>query len=1289
MKNEQTPRSLADAVKARLYPPRPGADEELVPLVAAFADACAESPEAAASARASNEMANHLLSLLETRQDKSLLKAALLALLASGRLGRQAACRFIRSGSTALEQLAPLVGTLPERLRLFLLQELLREPHEEEKPLLHWARQQLAPLASAPEGEIAAFLEALDAEGDAPNHLLRATLLSGSFPETLAARLRKRPAQHELEPLCRRARALGLRAVLRELARAAAVHAAQGSPPATAVVRLLASALDPEDPTPAKAFQSMLSSGGEQAALAGLEGLARLSWPKAGRALALLHGKFPALRPRLAVKAATLPHSALCSCLAALPANQRQDFLARIFAVAASLDPDTVQARLAEDKTQDPAEAKSLASYTAGRKKAALAGIKRRTMPPSPAGPLEAGAPGLLGRLFKKKEQTFAEAVEAALSPKDRDFPGAEFSGALTSRSLTRLGLAGAWFSRAQFIKVSFSAVDFSRATFQQADFTGCTFTNCVFSGAILLSAVFAECEFRNCDFTETALEDCAFDQGRMERSFLSGALLKSVNFSGFRMEHVSFNQCQLQECVLTSTRMVHCALSHSQLLGCRMEGAELSGFCAVRSALVHTDIRCASCSHATYEDCFFLGSDADAGAFELARLAHLMAAAEALEAAPPKPPPSLPPGLAAACADLFARRLDISRQVAALLANNQRRLELCLKRMAGVDCFRLVPYLLHTDLMEQLLGIEAPPCRLAGYTPGPTAMDIASRTFKGFAPTPPRGQPVLIQGLYAMGSVGSVAQTRSSDVDYWVCYDAATASPEALSGLRAKLDAITAWSMENHGLEVYFFLMSMDDVRANAFGFSDKESSGSAQAILLKEEFYRTVLPVAGMLPAWWAAPAGCTAKAARAWLGAARTFPRQGQPRFVDMGHLTPIPRDEFFGASLWQIVKALRSPYKSVMKLGLLEKYSSHPEGLMLADRIKRGLLLGRRAVQDADPYVALFRELRDYYREVKDADTVRLLTEALLLKAKVGEYDFLFGFPAGQEEYSLLEFLFGPGKATAARVKNLGHRWSFAKSMQIGSTVSRFMTATYKRIQARLGAGAEGGRRRVRITPEDMTRLGRQIAANFAVRRHKIMRVPFLGDLGYHELHFLAEKAPGKPTIWAVQGKGKAEGKRSVKRLEPIFRAATPATLFAWLVVNRLFNRSTLVDGEATIAPLSAPDIKNFLARLHATLPHGEVFEPEPDAYLDDERVTRAVILVNLLAPADANKIVSLDVIYATNWGEVYCQPGLGPDKLLQKDTRAWLARELAHDCTLPREVAAVYPKRAQCPRLRGL
>ncbi len=1283
MKNEPTPRILADELKKLLYPPKPGETLNFAPLVTRFNKLCADSPRTVPDvARAQNEMANHLLVLAETKQDKSLVRAALQGLLDSGRLGRHAACWFVKSTVISLKQLAPMVANLPHRLRLHLLQELLRDPELEDKATVQWAWQQLEPLTSSPPEEIRTFLEEISLTGDTLSHPVRRIILAGTFQDWLLKRITSHSSS-EFTSICRTIHALRSQEAIRKLA---TFVAKGGAIPDSEEIRLMTLAGDQADPTLAKAFQTLLTQDDEHAALAGAEGLARIAWPKTGQAFALVYRKYPNQRERLAVKAATLPHACLTAFLKTLSDKQRATVLAHIFAVAARLAPGFALDRIAQTPGMDPVTAKGLKNFVTAQKKKSLAGVKRRAMPPDPGAPVGLEKRGLVTRMFSEKQQTLPEILEMVHSPKDKNLPGSEFSGALTSRSLSRLGLEGSYLKNAQFIKVSFSAINFSHCHFSEVVFTGCTFSNCNFSNSIFRSTSFADCQFKNCEFTDAAFEDCSLEKGRIERCFLSGALFKATTITAIRFRYSSLTLCQFQICTFNSTQFKASALAHCQFISSPINGTEFFDCGFSHISFVFTDLTSTVLTRSSIEACSFVESSSDCGTFEQARMSDLLSKSSALEIKPVALPKiaAQTGSFLASCVDLWSRRLEIARFYAPLLLNNQRRLEHSARNMTGEDCFWLVPYLLHNDLIDQKLKIAgAPLCRIEGYTPSYTTLSLASRYLKGYTPTAPTASPLAILGLYAMGSVGSVAQTRASDVDYWVCYDATNATQADLAGLKAKLSAITKWAMETFELEIYFFLMSIADVQANKFGLSDKESSGSAQSILLKEEFYRTVVPVAGLHPAWWATPPGVSEPALYKWLAVIKTVPRVGASRFIDMGHLSPIPDEEFFGASLWQIVKALHSPYKSVMKLGLLEKYSSHKKTLMLADQIKLNLVCQQREVERVDPYVVLFRELRNYYRDINDKETVKLLTEALLLKANVGEFDFFFGFAGTFEQHSLLEFLFGVGKVNESRVRSLGQAWSFSKSMQIGTTVSRFMTATYKRIQGKLSQG--GKTTHASITPEDMTRMGRQISANFARKKDKVVRVPFLRIKGYSELRFTADKSPGKKTIWVVHGRTLNKSNKSTTSLEPLNKSHSPATLLAWLVMNRLFAPKTLVDGDSSIAPLSAVDIKNALAKLHAFFPYDDIFELPPNDYLGPEQVTKAMLLVNLSQPPEVNQVACVDVIYATSWGEVFCLNVQSPNAKIKKNVQAWLA-DILPRTTKATQIKAIYPKRSQCPRL---
>ena len=213
------------------------------------------------------------------------------------------------------------------------------------------------------------------------------------------------------------------------------------------------------------------------------------------------------------------------------------------------------------------------------------------------------------------------------------------------------------------------------------------------------------------------------------------------------------------------------------------------------------------------------------------------------------------------------------------------------------------------------------------------------------------------IQSLTLIGSCGSIGHTRFSDLDYWVCVDPDVSPAYKPHLLAQKLRKISDWAAENHGLEVHFFLMNVSDVRANFMGALDEDSSGDVMPSLLKEEFYRTLLHVAGRIPLWWAMPAGIDDITYR---HIAEDLSSLDVTAFnphdcLDLGypHL-PGPR-ELLGAAMWQTYKSIRDPFKAIIKMVLvLEEVDSDLKAPLLCEQVKEALFRAEFPELPVDPY-----------------------------------------------------------------------------------------------------------------------------------------------------------------------------------------------------------------------------------------------------------------------------------------------------------------------------------------------
>jgi adenylate cyclase, class 1 len=150
------------------------------------------------------------------------------------------------------------------------------------------------------------------------------------------------------------------------------------------------------------------------------------------------------------------------------------------------------------------------------------------------------------------------------------------------------------------------------------------------------------------------------------------------------------------------------------------------------------------------------------------------------------------------------------------------------------------------------------------------------------------------IQGLFIISSVGSLAQTSDSDIDYWVYINEDNFSKSVLSRLQKKLETIEKLSWTEFKIQIPFFIVGITRARNNDFSGSTIESSGSAQSRILKEEFYRTMIHVAGKIPLWAVLLTAISLNRYNNILKKIESY--QSPPRYIDLGDIHAISTSEF---------------------------------------------------------------------------------------------------------------------------------------------------------------------------------------------------------------------------------------------------------------------------------------------------------------------------------------------------------------------------------------------------------
>ncbi|MEJ2041758.1 MAG: class I adenylate cyclase [Reinekea sp.] len=299
-------------------------------------------------------------------------------------------------------------------------------------------------------------------------------------------------------------------------------------------------------------------------------------------------------------------------------------------------------------------------------------------------------------------------------------------------------------------------------------------------------------------------------------------------------------------------------------------------------------------------------------------------------------------------------------------------------------QCFDLLPLLFHTNV-ESLPGYTDNPNTpqgFANYHPDDALLRLARILTRGQVSSQLKLSKPQLSALYLMGSSGSIGQSTSSDLDIWICYDSGLNADE-IQLLEEKSRRVTNWG-NGFNLEIHFFLMDSHQFQGGEQQSLTGENCGSTQHTLLLDEFYRSVVVLAGNIPAWWLIPTECESDYQNTLQGMFDDGLINAK-NCTDFGAVGRLPAGEFIGAGLWQIYKAIDRPYKSVLKLILLEIYASqYPDIESLAHKFKKSIYRMQLSLNDLDPYVMLYNYIEDYLTERDELQRLALIRRCFYFK-----------------------------------------------------------------------------------------------------------------------------------------------------------------------------------------------------------------------------------------------------------------------------------------------------------------
>ncbi len=534
------------------------------------------------------------------------------------------------------------------------------------------------------------------------------------------------------------------------------------------------------------------------------------------------------------------------------------------------------------------------------------------------------------------------------------------------------------------------------------------------------------------------------------------------------------------------------------------------------------------------------------------------------------------------------------------------------------LDLFHLIPFLLHVNDSAFPGYVESPlPFygifrfeRSGFYRAATRLLKLSDEKLKQLAP---EKEPVL--GLYLMGSAGTLTQTGRSDFDFWVIVREDQMGPEAMGFLARKLKAIEAWCHEKHGQEVTFFIMDIEKLRRNEFSTVDGESSGSAQRTLLKDEFYRTFIMIAGKIPLWAVLPPDITEDGLPEFMTAMAdaSVPMED---YIDTGHLGDLDPRECLGALLWQVYKARKDPVKSLIKASLAAAYAfmdGDSSGLV-SSRVRNNFENARIDDYQDDPYTLVFETIMAFYEDMNDDEGLELIRQCIFLRLM--SYPLITEPDSGSPKGRLMARFLDAWKPEPGIIERLSSFNLLDEKSKIAFEDRIFDKISF--LYELVLRSVDEGRVTLFMNKEDITILKNRTAAFRGRKPGKIPRCStcLAARTGMVTLDMASMTDAKGGETWLLFEEGKGPG-------NPVFQGSSRVELLGFLLANRL---------EKALAARQPQPLDQIPVFFSGVFPR-----PDKD-YADPALPDR--LLVFLEAPSRHGELASAKVLFSNTWGEFF-------------------------------------------------
>ncbi len=492
-----------------------------------------------------------------------------------------------------------------------------------------------------------------------------------------------------------------------------------------------------------------------------------------------------------------------------------------------------------------------------------------------------------------------------------------------------------------------------------------------------------------------------------------------------------------------------------------------------------------------------------------------------------------------------------------------------------------LLPLFFHVNhpLLPGYISKETP-IGIPAYNPDKKSLHLAQRIARSFEFKNKAYREFNIEAIYLMGSSGTIAYNDKSDFDIWICHSE-NLDTDLIEELEEKTQAIQEWARDK-GVEANIYLVNPSKLRKGELGFLTDENSGSALNSLLLEEFYRTSVLLHGRYPLWWLVPPEHEHEYEE-YVQSLKEKRFIHSKEHIDFGGLRSIEANEFYGATLWMLYKGISSPYKSILKILLMQAYASEfPHVDMLGMQFKISVYAGEEELEKLDPYIMILNKVEDFLKNAGDENRLRLARRSFYFKVNERMSEIKNNETKNWRQIYLTK-LIKKWAWSESEVEILDKKdtWKIVQVVTERNLLISEFKISYRFLSSFAHRHVES---KNLIRQSDLNVLGRKIYAAFERKAGKVDLVyrgiteqMFESHLSIHKLH-----SDNGTKFWvAFTG---VVPKNDIAITTPLKRSLSIVELLCWCYFNRIVNQKTIIGLYSNDTDLTDKEIRSLIQDL---------------------------------------------------------------------------------------------------------